>query len=199
LIAKTDIVLDVGFWGQGVQYSDKNWVHKLLHHSAREVYGIDLNFDPSKLDNPSNYKIGNAENFAFDIKFDVIFAADLIEHLSNPGLFLESCKKNLRNGGRLIITTPNCFNLFNMAEKVSKQEPTVNSDHTCYFNVKTLKQLLDKNSWHITKTAFIYKLDSNFNESFKKKFLNLLYFVLAKLTPKFLETLVIVAGPNIDQ
>lgn len=193
LIGNSEVVLDVGFWGQGVNIDHANWVHKLLLNRAKEVYGLDVYFDLSKLPNPEKYKKGSAENFDFDVKFDVIFAGDIIEHLSNPGLFLNSCTKNLKSGGRLIITTPNCFNLFHLAEKISKTEPTVNPDHICYFNVKTLRQLLAKNGWRMKEFNYLYSLDVDYSESYKKKFLNVLYSVISKFTPKFLETLVVVA------
>lgn len=195
LIKNDDIVLDVGFWGQGIKISDKNWVHNLILKQAKTVYGLDVDFDPTKLKNAENYQKGNAENFEFSQKFDVIFAADLIEHLSNPGLFLESCKKNLKENGRLILTTPNCFNLFNIAEKISKLEPTVNKDHTFYLNIKTISQLLVKNNWEPKDVAFLYSLDIQFQESLKKRFLNIIYFILSKFTPKFIETLVVVVEP----
>lgn len=196
LIKNDNVVLDIGFWGQGIKISDENWVHNLILKQVKTVYGLDVDFDPTKLKNAGNYQKGNAENFKFYQRFDVIFAADLIEHLSNPGLFLESCKKNLKENGRLILTTPNCFNLFNIAEKISKPEPTVNKDHTFYLNIKTISQLLAKNDWELKDVAFLYSLDIQFRESLKKRFLNIIYFILSKFTPKFIETLVVVAEPR---
>lgn len=193
LISLDDVVLDVGFWGQGIGVNDKNWVHNLLLNHSKNVYGIDLDFDINKLDNKNNYQKVSAENFNFDIKFDTIFSGDVIEHLSNPGLFLESCSRNLKKEGSLIIATPNCFNFFNITEKISKSEPTVNKDHTCYFNRKTLAQLLQKNGWKIDKIAFLYSLDVNYKESFKKKILNIFYYLLSKITSKYITTLIIIA------
>lgn len=193
LVTKNDTVLDVGFWGQGLKIESSNWTHRFLIEQAREVYGLDTDYDPEKIKNIERYKKGNAENFTFDIKFDVIFAGDLIEHLSNPGLFLQSCANNLKEGGRIIITTPSCFNLFNLAEKLTKEEPTVNSDHACYFNCKTLQTLLRKNYFRVVETIFLYSLGMNYKESYKKKILNLIYFILSKFTAKFMETLVVVA------
>jgi len=191
LIKKDDIVLDVGFWGQGVGINDKNWPHRLLLKQSNNVYGLDIVFDIDRLKNKDNYKKSNAENFDFDIKFDVIFVSDLIEHLSNQGLFLDSCKRNLKQGGKMIITTPNCFNLYNIAGKIMNLEPVVNKDHTCYYNIRTIKSLFKKNGWKIQSIGFLYKLDCNYKESFKKKFLNFIYFILSRFTNKYMETLVV--------
>lgn len=193
LVTKNDTVLDVGFWGQGLKIDNPNWAHEFLLERAKEVYGLDVDYDSDKIKNMELYKKGDAENFTFDVKFDIIFAGDLIEHLSNPGLFLKSCANNLKEGGKILITTPNCFNLFNLAEKITKEEPTVNSDHSCYFNCKTLRALLRKNRFGIIETGFLYSLGINHKESYKKKVLNFIYFILSKFTTKFMETLVAVA------
>lgn len=193
LIKETDVVLDLGFWGQGVPSDSANWVHALLKSRSKDVYGLDLDFDKEKFSDSSHYKKGSAECFDFEIKFDVIFAGDVIEHLSNLGLFLDSCRNNLKKDGRLIITTPNCFSLFSLTEKLSKDEPTVNKDHTVYFNKKTVGQLLAKNNFYVENFSYIYSLELDYRESLKKFLLNKVYWVLSKFTNKFLETLVVVA------
>lgn len=195
LVKNTDIVLDVGFWGQGVSIKDPNWVHSILKKNAKVVYGLDTDFEENRLDNKEHYIKSNAENFSFPVKFDVIFAGDLVEHISNLGLFLDACKHNLKPHGRLIITTPNCFGLFNMAEKITKREPTVNSDHVCYFNEKTLKQLLSKNGWRVVSFDSLYSLENQFKESWKKKTLNVIYRIISFFTTKFIETIVVVTEP----
>lgn len=198
LVTKDDVVLDVGFWGQGVGHESPHWPHKLLKERAKEVYGLDLELDEPYASD-AHYLKASAERFDFPVKFTLIFAGDLIEHLSNPGLFLESCKRNLAPGGRLLVTTPNTFNLFNLAEKLTKREPTVNKDHTCYFNSKTLKVLFAKYGFTVQGFDYVYMLDVEYTESMKKKFLNAVYGFLALFTDKFMETLVVTAvagGPS---
>ncbi len=190
-IGSQDSVLDIGFLGHGVTQDNSNWPHKIVKEQAGEVWGLDLKLT-HEFRKPG-YIEASAENFNIGRSFDVVFAGDLIEHLSNPGLFLQCAAQHLNSEGRLIITTPNCFSLFNIAEKFSKYEPTVNSDHTVYFNFKTLSQLLGKNGWVIEKTAYIYSLNVDYKESFKKKFLNLVYRLVSYMSPKFLETIVVIA------
>jgi 2-polyprenyl-3-methyl-5-hydroxy-6-metoxy-1,4-benzoquinol methylase len=195
-VTPESVVLDVGFWGQGVDIHNPEWVHHLLKSRAKDVYGLDMVYDLAQLPElePSHYQQTSAEDFSFNgVTFDIIFAGDLIEHLSNPGQFLAVCAQHLAPGGKLIITTPNCFNLFNLTEKLTKSEPTLNYDHTCYFNAKTLKQLLKKNNWETEAVHFIYTLELQHRESLKKKFLNGVYKLLSLITPKFVETLVVVA------
>jgi 2-polyprenyl-3-methyl-5-hydroxy-6-metoxy-1,4-benzoquinol methylase len=191
-VAASDRVLDVGFLGQGVQEGDGNWPHALLKKRATEVYGVDLELTGPYV-HDARYQKTSAEDFSFPVMFDIIFAGDLIEHLSNPGIFLVNCKKHLSSRGHLLITTPNAFNLFNLTEKLTKREPTVNADHTCYFNSKTLRTLLEKNGMRATEVNFLYSLGCGHEESWKKKFLNMLYWFLSLFTDKFVETLVVVA------
>ena len=195
LVTKDDVVLDVGFWGQGVGHESPHWPHKLLKERAKEVYGLDLELDEPYASD-AHYLKASAERFDFPVKFTLIFAGDLIEHLSNPGLFLESCKRNLAPGGRLLVTTPNTFNLFNLAEKLTKREPTTNKDHTCYLNTRTLTTLFEKNGFTASSFDYVYELDVEYRESFKKKVLNVLYWLLSRCTDKFTETLVVTAVPS---
>lgn len=197
LIAPSDTVLDIGFWGQGTSVDSPEWVHTLLRARAKEVWGIDIEYDESRLPGSSlHYRRASAESFSLPEQFSVLFAGDLIEHLSNPGLFLARAKEHLATGGRLILSTPNAFNLFNIAEKFSKGEPTVNRDHTCYFNEKTLRQLLRKNGWRVTQVHWVYSLGTLHKESWKKQILNVFYALLARVTPRFIETIVVVAEPD---
>lgn len=196
-IQPNDRVLDVGFWGQGVASTNKHWPHRILHEMGVDLYGLDLEYEnEGLLAAPEHYQRQSAESFSFPVVFDVIFAGDLIEHLSNPGLFLASARAHLKPGGRILITTPNCFNLFNLTEKISKVDPTVNIDHTCYFNFKTLRQLFGKNGFEIEPPHFIYALDVPCKESFKKRFLNIVYRFLGMWTDKYMETIAVIAHPK---
>lgn len=188
-ISKDLYVLDVGFSGQSVVDSDKDWPHGFLMTKTDHLYGLDLEFDSSKYKAP-NYLKASAENFDFPIKFDVIFAADIIEHLSNPGMFLQSCKRNLKPGGRLIITTPNTFNFFCLVEKVTHDEPRTNPDHTLYLNKVVFSILLKKNGFPEPKYNYIFDTTGfMWYGKWKRKLIASIYWLVCKMTPKFGEGL----------
>lgn len=198
LFTKDDVVLDVGFWGQAKTNDEGNWPHQMLKDAVSEVYGIDIVYDEDAIPEADRkyYKKSAAENFSFDTKFDAIFAGDLIEHVVNPGLFLDNAKKHLKPGGRLIMTTPNTFNVFVMAGKLTRPEPPINDDHTFYFNRRTMGRLLEKCGWEVERFGFMYSLENKHKQSFKKLFLNVIYWTLSKFTDKFYETMVVVAEPS---
>ena len=158
--------------------------------------GVDSNYAGSFGD--KRYFKAGAENFHLPVThyFDFIFAGDIIEHLSNPGLFLDKCAEHLSKQGKLVITTPNCFNLFSVAEKLIRSEPSVNPDHTMYFNHTTIKKLLEKNGWKVASAHYIRTPKEKLTLSKKRFFLYLLDTTVSLFTPKFSESIVVIAEKN---
>jgi 2-polyprenyl-3-methyl-5-hydroxy-6-metoxy-1,4-benzoquinol methylase len=62
---------------------------------------------------------GNAETFDLGRQFDLITSFQVIEHLYNPTAFVANCRKHLKPGGVVMITTPNlgCVSKRVMKEK----------------------------------------------------------------------------------
>src|SRR5574343_406558 len=54
-----------------------------------------------------NVKFQNCtiEDFNHEEKFDLILAMDILEHVSDPDIFLNHCKKHLKQGGILVVST----------------------------------------------------------------------------------------------
>lgn len=187
----TDNVLDVGFFGQGIKMGNKFWGHELIKNKVNYLLGIDLNKEILHLDKQQyNYELKNAEEFDYNHKFNVIYAGDLIEHVSNPGKFLESCRKSLTKGGTIIISTPNTFNLFNIIEKLVKLEPAINHDHIAYYNIKSFYALVSRYGLHLEKIAFIYSLEVDYKKNMFKIVQDIIYLIVSKFTNKYLETIV---------
>lgn len=193
VIDSDDVVLDIGFWGQAVKRNSVNWPHKLLIDNAKEVYGVDLDYEKGQVKNPERYQKASADNFDFDKEFDVIFSSELIEHLSNPGLFLEKCSKHLKKDGKLILTTPNAFSFFNLFQKIFKKEPPVNTDHTMYFNRIVLEKLLVKNNFQVESFGYI---DTFRGWGVKRNVMRFIDILIRLITPKFTETIFVVAKKN---
>jgi 2-polyprenyl-3-methyl-5-hydroxy-6-metoxy-1,4-benzoquinol methylase len=106
-------VLDVGSLGQTDAY--RLW--DVLDAHAASLTGIDLPDDAlASLGGPAASAAaapdprivrGDVESHDFGRRFGAIVAGDVIEHLSNPGRFLENCRRHLEEGGVLLLTTPN--------------------------------------------------------------------------------------------
>ncbi len=80
-----------------------------------EVVGIDAskkNISVAKLHAKENnldikYLCASPETLKTDLKFDVILNMEIVEHVENIDLFLESCSKLLNKGGIMFVATIN--------------------------------------------------------------------------------------------
>jgi len=149
-IVKGKDVLDVGGIGRGHK-QNKVWLHKCLLESANFVLGVDiLKEEIKKLKKLGyNFIYGDAEKLDRYVnrKFDVCVAGEILEHLANPGLFLTSIKKNLKDEGFLIITTPNPFalgNIFRILKYVFRIKiKDIEKEHKAWYCLVTLQHLLE--------------------------------------------------------
>lgn len=87
-------------------------------------------------------------------EFDVLLAGEVIEHLSNPGLFLDAVKPYLRAGGVLLITTVNAYCAHRFVHALLTGRESVNRDHTMYFSRATLAQLAAVHGYTIEDLRF---------------------------------------------
>lgn len=94
-----------------------------------------------------------SNHFGTDTRFNLILVPDVIEHLSNPGLFLESARSVLAPGGRILLTTINAFGIVRFAKALLDHE-AVNPEHTVYFSHGTLKHLSRKCGLRVVKLGY---------------------------------------------
>lgn len=82
------------------------------------------------------------EKAKIDSQADIIVCFEVLEHLTDPYLFLNKSFELLKQGGLLILTTPNSDSLdINILQNKSEQVPF---DHIRLYNPKALKLILDK-------------------------------------------------------
>jgi len=72
--------------------------------------------------------------------FDLVHASQLIEHLNEPGLFLDEARRILAPGGSLILATPNADGF--QAHHFGAAWRSAINDHLYLFSLNTLKALL---------------------------------------------------------
>lgn len=90
--------------------------------------------------------------------FDVIVASEVVEHLMNPGLFLEGVQELMVDDTtKLLITVPNAFRLDTLRHLLSGIE-FVHPDHNYWFSYHTLTNLLKKSGLQIdTVLAYSFR------------------------------------------
>jgi 2-polyprenyl-3-methyl-5-hydroxy-6-metoxy-1,4-benzoquinol methylase len=143
-------VLDCGCVGtQESGIHTPKFLHKKMVEFAKSVVGVDLSADGIEQLRKSGFNVvcGDLEKIDIGKRFDVIVAGDLIEHLSNPGMFLDNMKKHLRQDGVLILHTPNAFGITRFFHMLTKKHVEVNPDHACYYDVLTISQLLKRHGY----------------------------------------------------
>ena len=123
--------------------NEKNLLHGFLQETAREMIGIDLSEEGVAIMKRHGYddvQVMDAEDMKFSRTFDFIVAGDVLEHISNPGLFLRSVGGLLSRNGELIVGVPSAFTFNNLKPWFLGREQ-VHADHVFYFSPKTLAGL----------------------------------------------------------
>jgi 2-polyprenyl-3-methyl-5-hydroxy-6-metoxy-1,4-benzoquinol methylase len=144
--ARDKEVLDVGAVGQTGAYNLWDEIKPV----AKELAGIDIM--PSNIEGVVQ---GDMETYFFGRKFDVIVLGDIIEHVNNQGMLLDNIRKHLKEGGVLIITTPNA------------KWPTVflptNKTHTLWHDRSTLETLLKRFGFRVKFFSYYYGNKKKYN------------------------------------
>lgn len=149
-------VLDIGCVQHDPEnYKSKYWLHKAIREVASSLVGLDLYEEGVEYLNARGFNIivADAQQFEFGKKFDVIVAGDIIEHLEDFHGFLESCKTHMHKESRLLISTPNPW-YWRHVVKVGMGIEVSNPEHTCWFCPRTLRQVLNRHNFDISKIVF---------------------------------------------
>jgi 2-polyprenyl-3-methyl-5-hydroxy-6-metoxy-1,4-benzoquinol methylase len=146
-------VLDIGA-GSGINRPD--WMHASIASVAGEVVGIELDEALAARARALGFDVITADAQTMDLgrTFQVVWAGELIEHLSCAGGFLDAARRHLEPGGRLVLTTPNAFTISNFVYRIGGQ-PRINKGHTCWFDEVTLSQLLQRHGFEIVEVAYV--------------------------------------------
>lgn len=138
-------VLDIGCIGEDHNLATPDWLHGKIEKVASYCLGIDTQKEKVEELSSKGFHIvyGDAQNFHMGPAplFDTVFAGELIEHLPNPGMFLDCVNEYLKPGGKLIISTPNPYSVYRWLI-LFFGNPTAHSDHKCWYDFTTLSNLL---------------------------------------------------------
>lgn len=145
-------VLDIGcVQHDSSKRHDPNWLHQHLYDPADSVLGVDRDADGVQNLRQAGYNVvtGDAEVLDLDDTYDYVVAGELIEHLSNPGEFLQAAKDVLSDNGHLVLTTPNIWCWARLKHLTQKDGVPCNSEHTHYHDEATLRQLLERHGYRV--------------------------------------------------
>ena len=195
-ICKGKRVLNLGC-GDAIAFSDRiqrgRHLHRLLGEVSETLYGVDLHANTiQKLRDEygvDNLHVADVERLDIDFgtDFDVIVAGELIEHVNNPGLFLESVSRYMSATTRFVITTPNLHGLkVFIYGLVGRQR--IPPDHSLGFSFKMLNEILERHGFYVEKWyTSVERFISRRND-----LANSVFHVLFKMSPKHADTMIAV-------
>jgi len=148
-----DFGCSTGYFGQYIRKSKQC-----------KVYGVEISDDRFEAEKVLN----GVYSFDLDVdwpdtvyerKYDYLFFGDVIEHLKDPQKVLEKCKKLLKPGGLIFISTPNIAHISIRLELMCGNfdyEPMgiLDNTHLKYFTKKSLSGLVKSAGYTIELATF---------------------------------------------
>jgi hypothetical protein len=89
-----------------------------------------------------------------DTEWDIILAADVVEHISNLGAALDSISSLMKSTTKLLITTPSAFSMKRFLAWTLAGIEHVHPDHCYYFSPSTLQQILCRSALKLEQIGF---------------------------------------------
>lgn len=158
--ARNKAVLHVGCadWpGTGQRLEAGTLLHLQLAACAASLVGIDSSvegIEALKKAGLDNCLVMDAEQLSLSARFDVIVAGDVMEHLSNPGLFVARAADLLSPDGQLVIGVPNAFSAADFARLALRHRESTHYEHTAVCTPKTLGGLCSRFGFAPTQLTF---------------------------------------------
>jgi hypothetical protein len=137
-------------------------LHRFLNSTAGELWGVDLAEDRIE----DMRRVGWKNVFLGDVEqleripqlrnqhFDVIIAGEIIEHLNNPGMFLNGCRYLAEPKTEIIITTPNAL-MYSLPIFAMLNREAVHPDHTFYWTPATFRALIGRSGLEV-REFYVY-------------------------------------------
>ena len=160
-----------------------------LSKYGAHCFGVDVH--PRNLKNIKMKLMDLNENFPdFEIKFDVIFVGELIEHLYDDFGFIKKCKSALKPEGFLIITVPNLHFSLNRILMLFGKMPlfSYSPAHYHIYNKKIIEDILKQEGFLIEKT-----ISSHVFVSTRRNRIFKIFEILGDIFPSFGAQLIVFA------
>jgi hypothetical protein len=138
---KGKVVLDVGASGP---------MHELIAQSARRVYGWDR-ADAPGVTGVNLDAVGEALPVYSDV--DVVVVGEVLEHLSNPGHFLDRLRAAY--ACPTIVTVPNAYCMLGRGY-LARGSECCNRDHIAWHSPLTLRVLLERAGYQILEFYYYH-------------------------------------------
>ncbi len=159
-------VLHLGCVDKGLTYERfklQELMHQKLAAVSKELWGVDTDAEQISFLQKQGFEnllVGDVSELdrieaLKGKKFDVIVASEIIEHLSNPGLFLQAVKSLMDSPKtHFIVSVPNAFRIDTILWLFRGVE-YIHPDHNYWFSYFTVTNLLEKNGFKVEE-VYVY-------------------------------------------
>ena len=154
-------VAHIGFVDRGyreAQDARQTWLHAHLNKTAASIAGIDLDEAGVERARREGFQAHAADCRDPDAlralgleEFDLVLAGEVIEHIDEPGAFLEGLHALAAPEGRLCVTTPNAYSAVNALAALVGVE-VIHPDHIALYSWRTLTELLRRHGWQTERS-----------------------------------------------
>ena len=137
----------------------KGGVSDILSKDGANCFGIDIN--PREIEGVKIIQVDlNKEIPEFGIKFNVIFAGEIIEHLFDDRRFIRKCQDFLKPNGLLIITVLNLVSFLNRFAMFFGLMPltayVAAEFHYHFYTRRKLKNMIEEEGFEVLKATSSY-------------------------------------------
>ncbi len=132
---------------------------KRLHEAGAEVTGVDIDEEAAEIARPYCEKllISNLDDFEsvqLEGVYDMVIAADVLEHLRDPEVVLSKLKRFVKRDGWLVVSLPNVVNLYVRLNVLLGRFPyhskgILDRTHLHFYTLKSAESMLKKTGWHV--------------------------------------------------
>ncbi len=135
---------------------------EVMHRAGGEVFCVEMDPQFAELARPFAREVitANAEGLNYrleqETKYDIIIAADILEHLADPETILSRLKAGLRRGGVLVVSLPNVANLYVRLNLLLGRFPyhtkgLLDQTHLRFYTLASMRKLLVKTGWVVDR------------------------------------------------
>lgn len=176
---------------------DGELLHLKILKVARKVWGVDLNEEGVNIlteqYNIPNLIVANAELLlekkALLEGVEVVVAGEILEHVNNVGMVVNSIYEILPKGGMLLLTVPNALALRILFHNLRRRE-NVHPDHVYYFSPHTMTALLQRYQFNVEK---IYGYWYPSTRPIVNRIKSLIYSIISKPYPFIGDGIIVIA------
>jgi hypothetical protein len=140
-------------------------LHADIVNRAAMVVGVDSDAAGLRLFEQLGWRAVEADVERFpelDFDVDLVVAGEIIEHLSNPGMFLQSLAERVPPSTEVILTTPNAYSARKYWRYLLGHEQ-VHPDHVAYYSPLTLREIVRRYGYDVLE-EYPYPIGREFSD-----------------------------------